>query len=144
MDRGRGEKKKEGRERLEDQPWYYGALPRKEINQHLKENGQFLVRASERSGKLQLIISVCYEAKILHFPLIRDREGWRLEEEAFSSIPALIRLLFFLALIWKKQYTCFQILPKEQATIDEIYSGRNHDADQETGLDVGYAGYQNR
>ncbi len=107
MDRGRGERKIDGPERLEDQPWYYGALPRKEINQHLKEDGQFLVRASERSGKLQLIISVCHEAKILHFPLIRDREGWRLEEEAFSSIPELIRLLFFLALTWKKQNTLF-------------------------------------
>uniref|UniRef100_A0A1I8EXF1 Tyrosine-protein kinase n=1 Tax=Wuchereria bancrofti TaxID=6293 RepID=A0A1I8EXF1_WUCBA len=68
---------------LEFAEWYHGLLPRKDINILLSKHGQFL--------GLQLVLSVKWNDKTMHF-IIRHVDGKVfIEKRQFSSICALIR-----------------------------------------------------
>lgn len=50
---------------LEQQDWYHGAIPRLEVQQLLKSDGDFLVRKSqEKQGN---VLSVQWEGSCKHF-----------------------------------------------------------------------------
>ncbi|XP_053490477.1 tyrosine-protein kinase Fes/Fps isoform X1 [Ictalurus furcatus] len=76
---------------LTQQCWYHGAIPRVEVQELLKNDGDFLVRQSQ--GKQEYVLSVHWAGQCRHF-LIQNSEGmYRLDGEGFHSIPLLMNYL---------------------------------------------------
>lgn len=76
---------------LSQQGWYHGAIPRMEVQELLKNDGDFLVRQSQ--GKQEFVLSVHWGGQCRHF-LIQNSEGlYRLDGEGFSSVPLLLNHL---------------------------------------------------
>ncbi|XP_051947574.1 tyrosine-protein kinase Fes/Fps-like isoform X2 [Xyrauchen texanus] len=73
---------------LTQQGWYHGAIPRLEVQELLKNDGDFLVRESQ--GKQEYVLSVHWGASCRHF-IIQSADGvYRLDGEGFSSVPLLL------------------------------------------------------
>ncbi|XP_056607029.1 tyrosine-protein kinase Fes/Fps isoform X2 [Triplophysa dalaica] len=73
---------------LTQQGWYHGAIPRLEVQELLKNDGDFLVRESQ--GKQEYVLSVHWSSQCRHF-LIQSSDGvYRLDGEGFSSVPLLV------------------------------------------------------
>lgn len=53
-------------DKLEDQPWFHGVLPKKEAEDLLQKNGDFLVR--ERGNKSERVLSI-YWGKDRHYTI---------------------------------------------------------------------------
>ncbi|KAI4830148.1 hypothetical protein KUCAC02_001799 [Chaenocephalus aceratus] len=76
---------------LEQQDWYHGAIPRLEVQQLLKSDGDFLVRKSqEKQGN---VLSVQWEGSCKHFLIQSADNMYRLDGESFPSVPLLIHHL---------------------------------------------------
>ncbi|XP_061451018.1 tyrosine-protein kinase Fes/Fps isoform X2 [Rhineura floridana] len=73
---------------LGQQAWYHGAIPRMEVQRLLQANGDFLVRESQ--GKQEYVLSVLCDGQPRHFILQSADNMYRLEGEAFPTIPLLI------------------------------------------------------
>ncbi|MEQ2243594.1 hypothetical protein ILYODFUR_008506 [Ilyodon furcidens] len=73
------------------QDWYHGAIPRLEVQQLLKNDGDFLVRKSQE--KQVHVISVQWEGSCKHFLIQNTDNLYRLDGEGFHSIPKLIHHL---------------------------------------------------
>ncbi|XP_005166438.1 tyrosine-protein kinase Fes/Fps isoform X1 [Danio rerio] len=77
---------------LTQQVWYHGAIPRMEVQELLKNDGDFLVRESQ--GKQEYVLSVHWGGQCRHF-LIQSTDGvYRLDGEGFISVPLLVNHLF--------------------------------------------------
>ncbi|XP_060901572.1 tyrosine-protein kinase Fes/Fps [Labrus mixtus] len=76
---------------LGQQDWYHGAIPRLEVQQLLKYDGDFLVRKSQE--KQGYVLSVQWEGACKHFLIQNTDNLYRLDGEGFPSIPQLIRYL---------------------------------------------------
>ncbi|XP_008292188.1 tyrosine-protein kinase Fes/Fps [Stegastes partitus] len=76
---------------LGQQDWYHGAIPRLEVQQLLKNNGDFLVRKSQE--KHGYVLSVQWDGSCKHFLVQNTDNVYRLDGEGFSSIPLLIQHL---------------------------------------------------
>ncbi|XP_020516690.1 tyrosine-protein kinase Fes/Fps [Labrus bergylta] len=76
---------------LGQQDWYHGAIPRPEVQQLLKYDGDFLVRKSQE--KQGYVLSVQWEGACKHFLIQNTDNLYRLDGEGFPSIPQLIRYL---------------------------------------------------
>ena len=50
---------------LEKQAWYHGVIPRLEVQELLRSDGEFLVRRSQ--GKAENVLSVHWEGSCRHF-----------------------------------------------------------------------------
>ncbi|XP_076880972.1 LOW QUALITY PROTEIN: tyrosine-protein kinase Fes/Fps [Brachyhypopomus gauderio] len=73
------------------QGWYHGVVPRVEVQELLKNDGDFLVRQSQ--GKQEYVLSVHWGGQCRHF-LIQNTEGmYRLDGEAFPTVPQLMNHL---------------------------------------------------
>ncbi|KAM9366153.1 tyrosine-protein kinase Fes/Fps [Symphorus nematophorus] len=76
---------------LGQQNWYHGAIPRLEVQQLLKTDGDFLVRKSQE--KQGYVLSVQWDGACKHF-LIQNMDNlYRLDGESFHSVPQLIHHL---------------------------------------------------
>uniref|UniRef100_A0A671Q747 non-specific protein-tyrosine kinase n=1 Tax=Sinocyclocheilus anshuiensis TaxID=1608454 RepID=A0A671Q747_9TELE len=76
---------------LSQQSWYHGAIPRLEVQELLKNDGDFLVRESQ--GKQEYVLSAHWGGQCRHF-LIQSTDGvYRLDGEGFTSVPLLIKHL---------------------------------------------------
>uniref|UniRef100_A0A8C7ZBX4 Tyrosine-protein kinase n=1 Tax=Oryzias sinensis TaxID=183150 RepID=A0A8C7ZBX4_9TELE len=76
---------------VQKQDWYHGAIPRLEVQELLKNDGDFLVRKSQE--KQGYVLSVQWDGSCKHF-LIQDTDNlYRLDGEGFPSIPLLIHHL---------------------------------------------------
>ncbi|XP_030620967.1 tyrosine-protein kinase Fes/Fps [Chanos chanos] len=76
---------------LNQQGWYHGAIPRMEVMELLKNDGDFLVRESQ--GKQEYVLSVHWGGQCRHF-LIQSSEGvYRLDGEGFRTVPLLVNYL---------------------------------------------------
>ncbi|KAM4746850.1 tyrosine-protein kinase Fes/Fps [Rhinophrynus dorsalis] len=73
---------------LSQQNWYHGAIPRSEALELLVNTGDFLVRESQ--GKQEYVLSVLWEGQPRHFIIQCVDNLYRLEGEAFPTIPLLI------------------------------------------------------
>lgn len=73
---------------LSHQTWYHGAIPRTEVLGLLTNNGDFLVRESQ--GKQEYVLSVLWDSQPRHFIIQCIDNLYRLEGEAFPTIPLLI------------------------------------------------------
>ncbi|XP_066491171.1 tyrosine-protein kinase Fes/Fps [Tiliqua scincoides] len=73
---------------LGQQVWYHGAIPRMEVQRLLQVDGDFLVRESQ--GKQEYVLSVLWDRQPRHFILQAADNLYRLEGEAFPTIPLLI------------------------------------------------------
>ncbi|XP_069481288.1 tyrosine-protein kinase Fes/Fps isoform X2 [Ambystoma mexicanum] len=73
---------------LSQQDWYHGAIPRTEVLGLLSDSGDFLVRESQ--GKQEYVLSVLWEGQLRHFIIQCTDNMYRLEGEAFSTIPLLV------------------------------------------------------
>uniref|UniRef100_A0A7N6ATU8 Tyrosine-protein kinase n=1 Tax=Anabas testudineus TaxID=64144 RepID=A0A7N6ATU8_ANATE len=78
---------------LGQQDWYHGAIPRLEVQQLLKNDGDFLVRKSQE--KQGYVLSVQWEGLCKHFLIQNTDNLYRLDGEGFHSIPQLINHLLF-------------------------------------------------
>ncbi|XP_030582288.1 tyrosine-protein kinase Fes/Fps isoform X2 [Archocentrus centrarchus] len=76
---------------LGQQDWYHGAIPRLEVQQLLKNDGDFLVRKSQE--KQGYVLSVQWEGSCKHFLIQSTENLYRLDGEGFPSIPHLIHHL---------------------------------------------------
>uniref|UniRef100_A0A8B9KTG1 non-specific protein-tyrosine kinase n=1 Tax=Astyanax mexicanus TaxID=7994 RepID=A0A8B9KTG1_ASTMX len=78
---------------LSQQGWYHGAIPRMEVLELLKNDGDFLVRQSQ--GKQEYVLSVHWGGQCRHF-LIQNTEVcgmYRLDGEGFQTVPLLMNHL---------------------------------------------------
>ncbi|XP_058012610.1 tyrosine-protein kinase Fes/Fps isoform X3 [Ahaetulla prasina] len=73
---------------LGQQTWYHGAIPRVEVQKLLQTNGDFLVRESQ--GKQEYVLSVLWDGQPRHLILQAADNLYRLEGEAFPTIPLLV------------------------------------------------------
>ncbi|XP_063781931.1 tyrosine-protein kinase Fes/Fps isoform X2 [Pseudophryne corroboree] len=73
---------------LGQQNWYHGAIPRTEVLGLLINNGDFLVRESQ--GKQEYVLSVLWDGQPRHFIIQCIDNLYRLEGEAYPTIPMLI------------------------------------------------------
>ncbi|XP_070618125.1 tyrosine-protein kinase Fes/Fps isoform X2 [Erythrolamprus reginae] len=73
---------------LGQQAWYHGAIPRVEVQKLLQTNGDFLVRESQ--GKQEYVLSVQWDGQPRHLILQAADNLYRLEGEAFPTIPLLV------------------------------------------------------
>ncbi|XP_063045211.1 tyrosine-protein kinase Fes/Fps [Engraulis encrasicolus] len=76
---------------LSQQGWYHGAIPRLEVQELLKNDGDFLVRESQ--GKQEYVISVHWGGQCRHFLIQSAENMYRLDGESFRSIPLLVNHL---------------------------------------------------
>ncbi|KAK0413791.1 hypothetical protein QR680_006995 [Steinernema hermaphroditum] len=81
--------------RLESQEWYMGMLTRYDVEPYLKKEGDFVVRASENNGPLELVLSVRNAFRVCHFTLRwnTERKQWCLacdRMKLFDSVPDLV------------------------------------------------------
>ncbi|XP_056134951.1 tyrosine-protein kinase Fes/Fps [Lampris incognitus] len=76
---------------LGQQDWYHGAIPRLEVQELLKNDGDFLVRQSQ--GKQEYVLSVHSGGSCKHFLIQRTDNFYRLDGEGFNSIPLLVHHL---------------------------------------------------
>ncbi|XP_069549694.1 tyrosine-protein kinase Fes/Fps [Brachyistius frenatus] len=76
---------------LGQQDWYHGAIPRLEVQQLLKNDGDFLVRKSQE--KQGYVLSVQWDGSCKHFLIQNTDSLYRLDGEGFHSIPQLIHHL---------------------------------------------------
>ncbi|KAJ8412961.1 hypothetical protein AAFF_G00105430 [Aldrovandia affinis] len=75
---------------LHEQGWYHGAIPRLEVQELLKNDGDYLVRESQ--GKREYVLSVHWGGQCRHF-IIQSANMYRLDGEAFPSILLLLNHL---------------------------------------------------
>ncbi|XP_047197025.1 tyrosine-protein kinase Fes/Fps isoform X2 [Hippoglossus stenolepis] len=76
---------------LGQQDWYHGAIPRLEVLQLLKTDGDFLVRKSQE--KQGYVLSVQWDGSCKHFLIQTTDNLYRLDGQGFHSIPLLIHHL---------------------------------------------------
>ncbi|KAM4592729.1 tyrosine-protein kinase Fes/Fps [Odontesthes bonariensis] len=76
---------------LGQQDWYHGAIPRLEVQQLLRNDGDFLVRKSQE--KQGYVLSVQWDGSCKHFLIQNTDNLYRLDGEGFQSIPKLIQHL---------------------------------------------------
>nr|XP_022309371.1 tyrosine-protein kinase Fer-like [Crassostrea virginica] len=78
-------------DKLEDQKWFHGVLPKKEAEELLQEKGDFLVR--ESGNKSERVLSI-YWGEDRHYRIEKYHGGWRIEDSvSFPTIPQLISYL---------------------------------------------------
>ncbi|KAK0422326.1 hypothetical protein QR680_007506 [Steinernema hermaphroditum] len=75
---------------LTSNPWYHGLMPREEIEELLKTDGDFLVRKTEVSGKARYAVSVYFKNRIRHILLNYTDGIWCLREIKKSKLTDLI------------------------------------------------------
>ncbi len=77
---------------LDEQPWYHGMLPRKDIVELLDRDGDWLVRRTERpDGAVKVVITVKWKGDIQHIMLSHDRNGWRMPDQVFPTVLDLVQ-----------------------------------------------------
>ncbi len=77
--------------RVEDQDWYHGMLPRSEITELLKEQGDWLVRCTEKNGEPKYVISVKWNRDVRHIMLKQDRKGeYHMPGKIFQNVLDLV------------------------------------------------------
>ncbi|KAI1889766.1 hypothetical protein AGOR_G00166310 [Albula goreensis] len=76
---------------LSEQGWYHGAIPRLEVQELLKDDGDYLVRESQ--GKQEYVLSVHWGGQCRHFIIQSANNIYRLDGEGFPTIPLLLNHL---------------------------------------------------
>lgn len=78
--------------RLEDEDWFHGVLPREEVQRLLVNDGDFLVRESKnkRTNETQFVLSAHWQG-YRHFIIQFHEGGWRFEGPCCPTIPELVR-----------------------------------------------------
>ncbi|XP_048119536.1 tyrosine-protein kinase Fes/Fps isoform X1 [Alosa alosa] len=76
---------------LAQQGWYHGAIPRLEVQELLKSDGDFLVRESQ--GKQEYVLSVHWGGQCRHFLIQSSDNMFRLDGASFRSVPLLVNHL---------------------------------------------------
>ncbi|KAJ7986180.1 hypothetical protein DPEC_G00348100 [Dallia pectoralis] len=76
---------------LEQQDWYHGVIPRLEVQELLRNDGDFLVRQSQ--GKQEYVLSVHWAGSCRHFLIQSTDSLYRLDGEGFQTIPLLMQHL---------------------------------------------------
>ncbi|XP_068594973.1 tyrosine-protein kinase Fes/Fps isoform X2 [Brachionichthys hirsutus] len=76
---------------LGQQEWYHGAIPRLEVQELLKNNGEFLVRKSQE--KRSYVLSVQWDGACRHLVIKNTGNMYHLDGAFFHTIPQLIHQL---------------------------------------------------
>ncbi|CAD5235572.1 unnamed protein product [Bursaphelenchus xylophilus] len=81
---------KEIASRLNHHQWYHGMMPRDEIEDLLKNDGDFLLRKTDVSKKPRIAISVCYNKRIRHILLTHHDNMWSVRSVKKASVEELV------------------------------------------------------
>nr|XP_046205226.1 tyrosine-protein kinase Fes/Fps-like [Oncorhynchus gorbuscha]XP_046205227.1 tyrosine-protein kinase Fes/Fps-like [Oncorhynchus gorbuscha]XP_046205228.1 tyrosine-protein kinase Fes/Fps-like [Oncorhynchus gorbuscha]XP_046205229.1 tyrosine-protein kinase Fes/Fps-like [Oncorhynchus gorbuscha] len=76
---------------LEQQNWYHGVIPRLEVQELLRCDGDFLVRQSQ--GKQEYVLSVHWAGSCRHFLIQSTDNMYRLDGDGFHTVPMLMNHL---------------------------------------------------
>lgn len=78
-------------QRLEDEEWFHGVLPREEVQRLLVNDGDYLVRESKnkKTNEVVYVLSVYWKGH-KHFIIQTEEGGWRLEGPVFPTIQHLL------------------------------------------------------
>lgn len=78
-------------QRLEDEEWFHGVLPREEVQRLLVNDGDYLVRESKnkKTNEVVYVLSVYWNGH-KHFIIQTEEGGWRLEGPVFPTIQHLL------------------------------------------------------
>ncbi|XP_044059106.1 tyrosine-protein kinase Fes/Fps isoform X2 [Siniperca chuatsi] len=107
---------------LGQQDWYHGAIPRLEVQQLLKNDGDFLVRKSQE--KQGYVLSVQWDGSCKHFLIQNTDTLYRLDGEGFHSIPQLIHHLLSSRQHITKKSDIVLKKPVLKGNFGEVYCGR--------------------
>uniref|UniRef100_A0A7E4V3M2 Tyrosine-protein kinase n=1 Tax=Panagrellus redivivus TaxID=6233 RepID=A0A7E4V3M2_PANRE len=70
--------------------YYHGMMPRDEIEDLLKKDGDFLLRKTDVKGISKVAISVFYKGRVRHILMAYTSGGWVLKEQKFKTIQELV------------------------------------------------------
>lgn len=95
--------------------WFHGLKPRREIEDLLQEDGDFLVRASkDKSTKETVFTLSVFWNKLREFKIRHDETGWSVEENYFPTITTLINNLYGKCVTKKSQIILKRPIIKEE------------------------------
>ncbi|CAD5211746.1 unnamed protein product [Bursaphelenchus okinawaensis] len=79
-------------ERLATKKWYHGLMPRDEIEEMLRDDGDFCVRTSDVGHNTRFIMSIMWKNKARHMVIgMNTKKEWYLKtEQGFATIDELI------------------------------------------------------
>ncbi|KAK6051774.1 SH2 domain protein [Cooperia oncophora] len=60
--------------------WYHGMIPRKEVEDMLKIQGDYLVRKTTVARQITYCLSVKHTSDTKHVPLVYDKGTWTLKD----------------------------------------------------------------
>uniref|UniRef100_A0A8C2C3F9 Tyrosine-protein kinase n=1 Tax=Cyprinus carpio TaxID=7962 RepID=A0A8C2C3F9_CYPCA len=110
---------------LTQQSWYHGAIPRLEVQELLKNDGDFLVRESQ--GKQEYVLSVHWGGQCRHF-LIQSADGvYRLDGDGFMPLTDIVLKRPIIKDKWVLEHDDV-ILGQSigRGNFGEVFSGRLH------------------
>uniref|UniRef100_A0A1I7Z9F4 Tyrosine-protein kinase n=2 Tax=Steinernema glaseri TaxID=37863 RepID=A0A1I7Z9F4_9BILA len=70
--------------------WYHGLMPREEIEEMVKNEGEFIVRKTEMQGEARYAISVMHAGRLRHILLQYKESRWCIRDVRKPSLSALI------------------------------------------------------
>lgn len=70
--------------------YYHGLLPKEDIEPLLKEEGDYILRKTERHGEIILALSTRSNGQILHFIVNRDDKGFYFEKYRRATVSDLV------------------------------------------------------
>uniref|UniRef100_A0AC34QZM5 Tyrosine-protein kinase n=2 Tax=Panagrolaimus sp. JU765 TaxID=591449 RepID=A0AC34QZM5_9BILA len=73
--------------------WYHGMMPRDEIEEMLKKDGDFLVRQTDVAGKSRYAVSVFNKTRIRHILMSYQNGQWIIRDQRKKTIIELIEHL---------------------------------------------------
>lgn len=73
--------------------FYHGFLPHADIDPLLKEEGDFVIRKTDKDGQIILALSVKWNKQILHFVVNQDETGYYYFETHKVSFLSICLLL---------------------------------------------------
>uniref|UniRef100_A0A8C5WUS5 Tyrosine-protein kinase n=1 Tax=Laticauda laticaudata TaxID=8630 RepID=A0A8C5WUS5_LATLA len=106
---------------LGQQTWYHGAIPRVEVQKLLQTNGDFLVRESQ--GKQEYVLSALWDGQPRHLILQAADNLYRLESEAFPTIPLLVDHFLKSRQPITKKSGIVLVKPIPKGNFGEVFSG---------------------
>ena len=75
---------------VRDSEYYHGLLPKEDIEPLLKEEGDYILRKTERRGEIILALSTRSNNQILHFIVNRDEKGFYFEKYRRPTVSDLV------------------------------------------------------
>ncbi|KAK3790566.1 hypothetical protein RRG08_010613 [Elysia crispata] len=86
----------EAKNRIADEGWFHGVLPREEVQRLLTTDGDYLVRESKnkKTNETQFVLSVFWQGHRHFIIQFGSDRGWHFEGQAYPTIQELVKRQF--------------------------------------------------